>query len=102
MSRNASPKMDARTAWTTWMTNGSSEAAAEFLDRIGSWTDGTAAQLTRGGIRNQQARMTREEVVARLHHHLGVFAEGEPVTYIEALERARRQVIEEFWPRRAQ
>jgi plasmid stabilization system protein ParE len=90
--------MDVRTAWNTWTANGSPEAAAEFLERVAAWTDGTAAQLTRGG-RGEASRMTREEVVDRLRYHLGVVAGGEPVTYAEALELARREVIEELRPR---
>jgi len=99
MSRRVSAKMDVRTAWNTWTTSGSPEAAADFLERVGSWTDGTAAQLTRGGMVNGRLSMTRDEVVDRLRYHLGVVAEGEPVTYAEALDRARREVIEELRPR---
>jgi hypothetical protein len=95
MSRNGPAKMDVRTAWNTWTTSGSPEAAAEFLERVGAWTDGTAAQLTRGG-RGERPLLTREEVVDRLRHHLEVLASGEPVTYAEALELARKEVIEEL------
>ncbi|MDQ1516270.1 MAG: hypothetical protein QOE80_2100 [Actinomycetota bacterium] len=96
MSRNGPAKMDVRTAWNTWTTSGSPEAAAEFLERVGAWTDGTAAQLTRGG-RGERPLLTREEVVDRLKYHLGVLAAGgDPVTYAEALELARKEVIEEL------
>ncbi|HEV7534559.1 MAG TPA: hypothetical protein VGP90_02925 [Acidimicrobiia bacterium] len=97
MSRNGPTKMDVRTAWNTWTSSGSPEAAAEFLERVGAWTDGTAAQLTRGG-RGDRPRMTREEVVDRLRFHLSVLAGGEPVSYSVALDRARREVIEELRP----
>src|SRR5207302_11179019 len=88
--------MDVRTAWKTWTTSGSPEAAAEFLGRIGPWTEGTAAQLTRGGARRHHPRLTRDEIADRLRHHLGVVAEREPVTYVEALDRALREGIAEL------
>jgi len=96
MSRKPPVKMDARTAWIAWTTSGSPEAAAEFFDRVGSWTDGTAAQLTRGAVRHFRCRPTRDEVAARLHHELGLLAGGEPVTYLAALDVARRNVIEDL------
>ncbi|MEW6471308.1 MAG: hypothetical protein AB1679_03470 [Actinomycetota bacterium] len=92
--------MDVRTAWNTWTESGSPNAAAEFLDRVGAWTEGTAAQLTREARRLSPSPMSRDEVADRLRHHLGVVAGGEPVTYVEALERARREVIEELRERR--
>ena len=96
MSRNGAAKMDVRTAWNAWTTSGSPEAAAEFLGRVEPWMEGTAAQLTRGGARRDRPGMTREELADRLRHHLGVVAGGEPVTYVEALELARREVIAEL------
>ena len=96
MSRNGPTKMDVRTAWNAWTANGSPEAAAEFLGRVGPWTEGTAAQIARGGARRARPQLTREEVADRLRHHLGVVAGGEPVTYVEALDRARREVIAEL------
>jgi hypothetical protein len=88
--------MDARTAWQAWTMSDSPEAAAEFLGQVGPWTEGTAAQLTRGGARRDRPWLTREKIAARLHHHLGVVARGEPVTYVEALDRARMEVIAEL------
>ena len=99
MTRNVPAKMDARAAWTTWSASGSADAAAEFLERVGSWTDGTAAQLSRGASRDSRLRLTRDEVADRLRYHLGVIAGGDDVTFVEALELARRQVIEELRPR---
>src|SRR5437867_8368056 len=96
MSRNSTAKMDVSAAWKAWTTSDSPEAAAESLGRVRPWTEGTAAQLTRGGARLARPRLTREEVADRLRHHLGVVAEGEPVTYVEALCRARLQVIAEL------
>jgi len=84
--------MDASAAWNAWTTSGSPEAAAEFFDRVGSWTDGTAAQLIRGAPRLRSCP-TRDEVAARLRHELGLLAGGEPVTYLVALSLARRKVI---------
>ena len=96
MIRKAPAKMDVRLAWNAWTASGSADAAAEFLDRIGSWTEGTAAQLTRGATRHLGCRLTRDEVADRLRFHLGVVAGGEPVTYVEALGLARQNVIEEL------
>ena len=86
-------KMDASTAWKAW-TSGSPAAAAEFLDRVGSWTDGTAAQLTRGAAHHLRGHPTRDEIADRLRRELGLLAGGEPVPYREALDVARRNVIE--------
>jgi len=97
MSRNGHPgKMDVRTAWNTWAESGSETAGAEFLDRVGAWTEGTAAQLSREARRFFPEGLSTDAVADRLRHHLGVVAEGEPVTYVEALELARREVIEEL------
>jgi hypothetical protein len=96
MNRKIPLKMDAREAWNAWATSGSSDAAAEFFDRVGSWTDGTAAQLTRGAARHFRCHPTRDEVADRLRHELGVLAGGEPVTYLVALGVARRNVIEDL------
>jgi hypothetical protein len=93
MSRNAPVKMDAPAAWKEWAGSGSPDAAAQFFDRVGSWTEGTAAQLTRGAA-HLGCRPTRDEIAARLRHELEVLAGGEPVTYLVALDAARRHVIE--------
>ncbi len=93
MSRNPLVKLDAPAAWKEWAMSGSPDAAAQFFDRVGSWTEGTAAQLTRGAG-HLDCRPTRDEIAARLRHELGVLAGGEPVTYLVALDAARRNVIE--------
>jgi hypothetical protein len=92
MSRNPTVKMDAPAAWKEWSLSGSSAAAAQFFDRVGPWTEGTAAQLTRGAA-HLGCRPTRDDIAARLRHELEVLAGGEPVTYLDALEAARRNVI---------
>jgi hypothetical protein len=96
MSRNPLVKLDAPAAWKEWGASGSPEAAAQFFDRVGSWTDGTAAQLSRGAARHLGCRPTREDVAARLRHELGLLAGGEPVAYLVALDVARRNVIEDL------
>jgi|GEM_PF-3785492 len=97
MSRKPQLRMDAPTAWKTWTTSGSPEAAAQFLDCVGSWTDGTAAQLTRGAAHGSGGRRpTRDEIADRLRHELGLLAGGEPVTYRVALDVARQHVIEDL------
>ena len=93
MSRDASLKLDAPAAWKAWTTDHSPEAGAQFLDRIRSWTEGTAAQLSRGAAHGFRNSPTREEIAARLCHELGQVAGGEPVTYLVALDVARRNVI---------
>ena len=94
MSRNPLVKLDAPAAWKEWAMSGSPDAEAQFFDRVGSWTEGTAAQLTRGAARHFGCQPTRDEIAARLRHELGVLAGGEPVTYLVALDAARRNVIE--------
>lgn len=93
MSHKPQAKMDARTAWNTWSEGGSPGAGAEFLQRVESWTDGTAAQIARADVRSGR---TRDEIVDRLRYHLGLAAVGGPLTYTEALDRARREVIAEL------
>jgi hypothetical protein len=95
MSRTPQTKLDAPAAWKEWTTSGSADAAAQFLDRVASWTHGTAAQLTRGA-RHLNCHPTRDDIVARLRHHLSLVAGGEPVPYLTALEVARRNVIEDL------
>jgi hypothetical protein len=96
MSRNPPVKMDAPAAWKEWAMSGSAEAAAQFFDRVRSWTDGTAAQVARSAARHLGCRPTRDEVADRLRHELGVLAGGEPVTYLVALDVARRNVIQDL------
>jgi hypothetical protein len=96
MSRTPPVKMDAPAAWKEWSSSGSPDAAAQFFDRVGSWTEGTAAQLTRRAAHDPGSRPTRDEIAARLRHELGVLAGGEPVTYLVALDVARRNVIQDL------
>jgi len=76
--------------------SGSPEAAAAFLDRVGSWTDGAAAQLSRATP--LPCRPTRE-IAIRLRHELELLARGKPVAYLAALAVARRNVIEDLLSR---
>jgi len=96
MSRNPSLKLDAPAAWKAWTTSGAPEAGAEFLDRVRSWTDGTAAQLSRGAAHHFRCRPTRDEIASRLRDELGNLAGGEPVAYLVALDAARRNVIKDL------
>lgn len=98
MSRDGPGKMDVRTAWDAWSESGSQHAGEEFLERVGAWTEGTAAQLSREARRFSPSPLSCGEVADRLRHHLGLVAgdDGEPVTYVEALERARLEVIAEL------
>jgi hypothetical protein len=97
MSRDPLMKMDAPAAWKEWTTSGSPEAAAAFLDRVRSWTDGTAAQLSRATP--LPCRPTRDEIAIRLRHELELLARGEPVAYLAALAVARRNVVEDLLSR---
>ena len=90
------PKLSAGSAWSTWQSEGSVAARDEFLPNIASWSQGTAAQLLRQAWPVDSKRPTVMAVEARLHHHLGVIAKGEPTTYLDALETARQAVIEEL------
>jgi hypothetical protein len=99
MNRNGPLKMDARAAWNAWSAEGSDEGRVDFLDRVEAWTDGTAAQLSRGSIRHFTSYLSRDEAADRLRHHLGLLAAGEPLSYMDALDQARQNVIRELRPK---
>ena len=83
-------------AWTAWVADRSSSDGSEFLDRISSWIEGTAAQLLRARWRPGTQRPTSAELEGRLRHHLEMVAQTGLATYPEALELARRGLIEEI------
>ena len=83
-------------AWTEWAAAGSSSAGAEFLQRVSSWIEGTAAQLLRARWRPGTERPTSAELEGRLRHHLEVVAQAGLATYPEALELARQGLIDEI------
>lgn len=90
--------MSVGSAWAAWEeAEGSPASGSEFLGRVAAWMEGTAAQLLRGRWQAGVRRPTSEEIQDRLRHHLGVVAQDGNVTYLEALELARRGVIEELW-----
>ena len=95
MSSASPPKMSVGSAWAAWETEGSEDAGSEFLGRVASWVEGTAAQLLRGRWPGDK-RPTAAEIQERLRHHLGLVADAGNVTYLEALELARRGVVEEI------
>jgi hypothetical protein len=82
--------------WTAWAADGSSPAGSEFLGRISSWIEGTAAQLLRARWRPGTQRPTSAELEGRLRHHLEVVAQAGLATYPEALELARQGLIDEI------
>jgi hypothetical protein len=88
--------MSVGAAWTAWAADGSSSAASEFLERVSSWIEGTSAQLLRARWRPGTQRPTSAELEGRLRHHLEVVAQTGLATYPEALELARRGLIEEI------
>jgi hypothetical protein len=83
-------------AWTAWAEDGSSSAGSEFLERVSSWIQGTSAQLLRARWRPGLPRPSSEELEGRLRHHLEVVAQAGLATFPEALELARRGVIDEI------
>ena len=83
-------------AWTAWAADGSSSAGAEFLERITSWIEGTAAQLLRAKWRPGVQRPTPAELEGRLRHHLEVVAQTGVATYPQVLEHARQGLIDEI------
>jgi hypothetical protein len=78
------------------VADGSSSAGAEFLERVTSWIEGTAAQLLRARWRPGAERPTSAELEERLRHHLAVVAQAGDAAYPEALELARQGLVEEI------
>jgi hypothetical protein len=89
------PKKGPAAAWEAWTADGSPSAGIVFVESVSSWVQGTAAQLLRARWPTGVERPTASEVEERLCHHLGVAAGRPLATYLEALEWARRAVIEE-------
>ena len=83
-------------AWMAWTAEGSSAAGSEFLQRVSSWIEGTAAQLLRAKWRADTQRPTSAELEGRLRHHLEVVAQAGLATYPEGLELARQGLIDEI------
>ncbi len=96
MSRASPVKMSVGAAWAAWAADESSPAGPEFLERLSAWIQGTAAQLLRARWRPGTERPTSAELEERLRHHLEVVAQTGLATYPEALELARRALIEEI------
>jgi hypothetical protein len=95
-ARRGTPKRSAASAWEAWEAGGPTTSGTEFFESVSSWTEGTAAQLLRQPWPAGAKRPTLSEVQARLRHNLGLAAHGEHASYPEALELARRGVIEEL------
>ena len=82
-------------AWAAWTADSSPSAGIVFVDSISSWVEGTVAQLLRAQWPTGVERPTASQVQQRLCHHLGVAARARASTYLEALEWARRALINE-------
>ena len=82
--------------WAAWAAEGSSSAGSQFLERVSSWIEGTAAQLLRARWRPGTQRPTSAELEGRLRHHLEVVAQAGHAAYPEALELARQGLIDEI------
>ena len=95
MSRPSPLYTSVGAAWTAWAADGSSPAGSEFLERVSSWIEGTAAQLLRARWPDTE-RPTSAELEGRLRHHLEVVAQAGLATYPEALELARQGLIDEI------
>ena len=89
------PKKSVESAWSTWQANAAS-SGSEFLQRVSSWTEGTAAQLLRPLWPAGVKRPTSAEIEERLRHNLRLAARRTHSTYLEALEWARHSVIVEL------
>jgi predicted transcriptional regulator len=89
-------KGSAASAWAAWEETESASCRSEFLRYVSSWTEGTAAQLLRQSWPASAVRPSAMEVQERLCRYLEAAARGEHVSYLEALEQARRGVIEEL------
>ena len=91
-----SPLKSAGAAWTAWVADGSSSAGSEFLERVSSWIQGTSAQLLRARWRPGVERPTSAELEGRLRYHLEAVAQTGHATFPEALDLARRGLIDEI------
>ena len=97
------PKMTVGACWAAWEEGGSASSGSEFLQRVASWIEGTAAQLLRDHWRTGAKRPSSTELQERLRHHLALIAhDGQATTYLEALELARHAVLEEICRARAE
>jgi hypothetical protein len=96
LSTTSPPKLSVGSAWAAWEADGSPASGSEFLGRVASWVEGTAAQLLRARWGAGVKRPTSAEVQDRLRHHLRIVANAGNATYLEALELARRGVIDEI------
>jgi hypothetical protein len=90
------PTKGVGSAWTAWKTDGVAAARSKFLESVSSWTEGTAAQLLRPPWPAQTERPTSLAVEERLREMLGLAVGDEHSNYRDALDWARRAVIEEL------
>jgi len=95
------PRKGPAALWAAWATDGTPSSGLDFIEAVLSWTEGTAAQLLRPQWPAAVKRPTSRDVRQRLSHHLGMAARRGVSTYLEALEQARRAVIEELRQARA-
>jgi hypothetical protein len=98
--RSSHPKKSVEFAWATWQSTCTPASGSEFLQSVSSWTEGPAAQLLRRRWTAGFKPPTATQLQERLRHNLGLAARGRQSTHMEALGRARDDVIEEL--RRAQ
>jgi hypothetical protein len=95
-AQRSHPRKNSRDAWTAWLEDESSSSAADFLESVSSWTEGTAAQLLRPRWPGGTNRPTSTDVEARLRHNLELAARGGEANYVDALAWARLRVLEEL------
>jgi hypothetical protein len=96
------PKMTVAACWAAWEEDGSASSGSEFLQRVASWIEGTAAQMLRDQWRTGTKRPSSTELQERLRHHLALVAHDGQATYLQALELARHAVLEEIRRARAE
>ena len=94
------PKRSAREAWASWRATGSEADAVYFCESVLPWMEGTSAQLVRPLWPSGGARPTLPGVQARLREALGIVVAHE-ADYIEALDTARRRVLQQLRNERA-
>ena len=87
------PKLDARSAWSSWQAGDDDTADADFVDRVSAWLEGTAFQLLRQKWPAGTARPTALEVQERLRRALAVVATGPTVAHVDAMALARQAVL---------
>ena len=84
------PKMTVGACWAAWEEGGSASSGSEFLQRVASWIEGTAAQLLRDHWRTGAKRPSSTELQERLRHHLALVLLASHLTTMKSFIPSRR------------